>query len=95
MIAYYVLLNLNVNNPAHLGEILESNNLQTGDILKLRWIKPPARRALNQICGHLHINFSGLDAVNRAKTEGLAICNKRVSVAKCKKEPICCLKCHG
>lgn len=95
MIAYYVPLNLNTNNPAHLAEIVESNNLQKDDILGIRWAKPPARRAPSQICGHLIVNFSGPDAANRARTEGLIICNKRVSVAKYKKEPIRCLKCQG
>ncbi len=88
MLAYYVPLNLNTNNPAHLAEIVESNNMQTGDLLKARWAKPPARRSPSQICGHLILTFSNLDAANRAKMEGLVICNKRVSVAKYKKEPI-------
>jgi hypothetical protein len=95
IIAYYVPLSLNMDNLAHLVEIPEANNIQEGDITKIRWAKPPARRALNQICGHLIINFSGLDAVNRAKIEGLLICNKKVSVSKYKREPIRCLKCHG
>lgn len=95
MIAYYVPLNLNTENPAHLSEIVESNNLQTSDLVKVRWAKPPARRAPNQICGHLILTFSNPDAANRAKTEGLVICSKRVSVAKYKKEPIRCLKCQG
>ena len=95
MIAYFVPLNLNPDNPRHLAEIAESNNLSADDLLKVRWAKPPARRSPSQICGHLIINFSNPDAANRAKTEGLVICNKRVSVAKHKKEPIRCLKCHG
>ena len=95
MIAYFVPLSLNPDNPRHIAEIAEFNNLTTDDILKIRWAKPPARRSPNQICGHLIINFSNPDAANRAKTEGLVICNKRVSVAKHKKEPIRCLKCHG
>jgi hypothetical protein len=95
MIAYYVPLNLNTENPSHLAEINEANNLQPGDLVKLRWAKPPARRAPNQICGHLILSFTSPDAANRAKTEGLLICNKRVSVAKYKKEPIRCLKCQG
>jgi hypothetical protein len=95
MIAYYVPLSLNTENPAHLAEIAEANNLHRDDFIGLRWAKPPARRSPSQICGHLIINFSGPDAANRAKTEGLVICNKRVSVAKYKKEPIRCLKCQG
>ena len=95
MIAYFVPLNLNPDNPRHVAEIAESNNIAADDILKIRWAKPPARRSPSQICGHLIVNFSNPDTANRAKTEGLIICNKRVSVAKYKKEPIRCLKCHG
>jgi hypothetical protein len=95
MIAYYVPLSLNTDNLAYLAEILKANNIQEGDITKIRWAKLLARRAPNQICGHLIINFSGLDAANRAKTKGLLICNKRVLVSKYKKESIRCLKCHG
>jgi hypothetical protein len=95
MIAYYVPLNLNTENPAHMAEIIEANNLQSDDLLKIRWAKPPARRVPNQICGHLILTFSNPDTANRAKTEGLIICSKRVSVLKYKKEPICCMKCHG
>ena len=88
MIAYFISLTLNPNNPRHIAEIVESNNMLTDDLLKLRWAKPLARRLPSQTCGHLIISFSNPDAANRAKTEGLVICNKRVSVAKHKKEPI-------
>jgi hypothetical protein len=67
MIAYYVLLNLNTKNPAHLAEIVETNNMQKGDLIKIRWAKPPARRAPNQICNHLILIFSNPDAAHRAK----------------------------
>ena len=95
MIAYYVPLNLNTDNPAHLAEIVNLNSMQKDDLLRIRWAKPPARRSPSQTCGHLILNFSNPDSANRARTEGLVICNKRVSVAKYKKEPIHCLKCHG
>jgi hypothetical protein len=95
MIAYFVPLNLHTENPTHISEIIDTNNLNKDDISKIRWAKPPARRSPNQTCGHLIINFTNPDAANRAKTEGLLICNKKVSVAKFKKEPIRCLKCHG
>jgi hypothetical protein len=58
MIAYYVPLNLNTENPAHIAEIVETNNLQPGDLIKARWAKPPARRSTTQTCGHLILTFS-------------------------------------
>ncbi|KAF8802024.1 hypothetical protein BYT27DRAFT_7215721 [Phlegmacium glaucopus] len=95
VIAYYVPLNLNTDSPEHLKEIAEVNKIQEGVLSGMRWVKPPARRTPTQTCGHLLLFFSDPDAANRAKTEGLVICNKRVSVSKFKKEPIRCLKCQG
>ncbi|KAF8813547.1 hypothetical protein BYT27DRAFT_7084352 [Phlegmacium glaucopus] len=88
IIAYYVPLHLNTNNPAHFTEIEEVNGMQKGDPLKIRWAKPPTRRTERQTCGHLILTFCNPDAANRAKAEGLVICNKKVSAAKYKKEPI-------
>ena len=88
-------LNLNTDSSDHLKEIAEVNNIQQGDLSSMCWIKPPARRAPNQTCGHLILFFSDPDAANRAKTSGLVICSKRVSVSKYKKKPIRCLKCQG
>ncbi|KAF8808246.1 hypothetical protein BYT27DRAFT_7210952 [Phlegmacium glaucopus] len=95
VIAYYVPLNLNTDSQEHLKEVMEVNNIQMGDLTSMRWVKPPARRAPTQTCGHLILLFSDPDAANWAKTTGLVICNKRVSVSKYKKEPIRCLKCQG
>ncbi|KAF8802918.1 hypothetical protein BYT27DRAFT_7111218, partial [Phlegmacium glaucopus] len=95
IIAYYVPLQLNTDNPAHAAEIREVNGMQEGDLLKIRWAKPPARRTTQQTCGHLILTFSNPDAANRAKANGLIICNKWVSTTKYKKEPIQCLKCQG
>ncbi|KAF8817021.1 hypothetical protein BYT27DRAFT_6955985, partial [Phlegmacium glaucopus] len=95
IIAYYVPLHLNTSNSDHVAEIEEVNGMQNGDLIKIRWAKPPTRRRATQTCGHLVLTFSNPDAANRAKAGGLIICNKRVSVAKYKKEPIRCLKCQG
>ena len=95
VIAFYVPLNLNTDSPGHLKEIEEVNNILLGVLVNLCWIKPPAQRAPTQTCRHLVLTFANPDAANRAKTMGLIICNKRVSVSKYKKEPIRCLKCQG
>ncbi|KAF8813530.1 hypothetical protein BYT27DRAFT_7251054 [Phlegmacium glaucopus] len=95
IIAYYVPLHLNTSNPAHFAEIEEANGMQKGDLLRIRWAKLPIRRTEKQTCGHLILTFSNPDAANRAKARGLVICNKKVSAAKYKKEPIRCLKCQG
>ncbi|KAF8805379.1 hypothetical protein BYT27DRAFT_7104838, partial [Phlegmacium glaucopus] len=95
VIAYYIPLHLNTANPNHIAEIEEVNGMQEGDLMKIRWAKPPTRRRATQTCGHLVLTFSNPDAANRAKAGGLIICSKQVSVAKYKKEPIRCLKCQG
>ena len=82
VIAFYVPLNLNMDSPRHMKEKEEVNNILLGALVNLHWIKPPARRAPTQTCGHLILTFSDPDAANRAKTIGLIICNKRVSVSK-------------
>ena len=93
IIAYYVPLNLDTSSEKDKREIEETNGMPDGCLMKVRWIKPPARRRMDQRYAHVIATFS--DAANRAIVNGLTICNKRVSVAKCKKEPICCLKCQG
>jgi len=95
VIAYYVPLNLDTNSEKDKKEIEETNGIPEGSLAKLRWIKPPARRRVDQLYAHVIATFSDADTANRAIVNGLTICNKRVSVAKCKKEPIHCLKCQG
>ncbi|EDR12593.1 uncharacterized protein LACBIDRAFT_323169 [Laccaria bicolor S238N-H82] len=95
VIAYYVPLNLDDNSEKDRGEIEEMNNIPKGTLTKLRWIKPPARRRPDQCFAHVIATFSDAESANRAIVNGLSICHKRVSVVKCKKEPIRCLKCQG
>ena len=95
VIAYYVPLNLDTGSEKDRREIEETNGMPEGCLTKVRWIKPPARRRTDQRFAHVIATFSDADSANRAIVNGLTICNKRVSVAKCKKEPIRCLKCQG
>jgi hypothetical protein len=95
VIAYYVPLNLDTNSEKDRKEIEEANNIPRGVLTKIRWIKPPMRRRTDQRCGHIIVTFSDAETANRAIVNGLSICNKRVSAAKCRKEPIRCLKCQG
>ena len=95
VIAYYVPLNLDTNSEKDRREIEEMNSIPKDGLTKLRWIKPPARRRTDQRFAHIIATFSDAESANRAIVNGLSICHKRVSVAKCKKEPIRCLKCQG
>ncbi|EDR06230.1 uncharacterized protein LACBIDRAFT_300515 [Laccaria bicolor S238N-H82] len=95
VIAYYVPLNLDTNSEKDKREIKEANRIQVGVLTKIRWIKPPMRRRTDQCFAHIIITFSDAETANRAIVNGLSICHKRVSIAKCRKEPIRCLKCQG
>ena len=50
---------------------------------------------MDQGFAHVIATFSDAESANRAIVNRLSICHKRVSVAKCKKEPIQCLKCQN
>ena len=95
VIAYYVPLTLDTNSIKDRQEIEETNSIPKDGLTKLRWIKPPIRRREDQRFAHVIATFSDAETANRAIVNGLSICHKRVSVAKCKKEPIRCLKCQG
>ena len=88
VIAYYVPLNLDTNSEKDRREIEEANGIPKDILMKIRWIKPPTRRRVDQHLGHAIITFSDTETANRAIVNGLSICHKRVSVAKCRKEPI-------
>ena len=81
-------MNLDTSCEKDKREIEETNNIPEGGLMKIRWIKPPARWRMDQRYAHVIATFSDLDAANRALVNGLTICNKRVSIAKSKKELI-------
>jgi len=87
IVTYFVPLNLDINSEKDRTEIKEANNIPKGGLTKLRWIKPPAQRWTDQCLAHIIATFLDADSANRAIVNGLSICHKRVSVAKCKKEP--------
>ncbi|EDR06428.1 uncharacterized protein LACBIDRAFT_328788 [Laccaria bicolor S238N-H82] len=66
VVAYYVPLNLDPNSEKDRREIEEVNNIPEGGLMKLRWIKPPARRRTDQRFAHVIATFSDADAANRA-----------------------------
>jgi hypothetical protein len=78
-----------------LREIEEANSLDIGVIKKARWVKPILRCRPTQTCGHLIFSFSNAHTTNEALKNSLFICQKKVYVEKCKKEPLRCMKCHG
>ncbi|KAF8234339.1 hypothetical protein L208DRAFT_1549999 [Tricholoma matsutake] len=94
IMAYFVPLISDVTEKSHI-EVMETNGLSKDSISKCRWAKAPGWRNPNQSVGHMIIMFTDPDSANKAILDGLVIYNKKVSVTKCKREPIRCLKCQG
>jgi hypothetical protein len=95
LIAYNAPLTLEPKDPKHRDEFCEANNLEKEELLDMRWAKPIERRTLTQKSAHLIVSLTEPLSANRAISNGLSICNKRVFADKLKKEPIRCLKCQG
>ena len=94
-VAYFVPLSgIRSDNGQDLREIEEANRLQPNSIAGFRWIKHPSRRSPTQVMGHAIVSFKNPQAANSAIANGLVICQKRVNVAKDKKEPTRCMKCQ-
>jgi hypothetical protein len=95
VIAFNVPTTLDPENHDHRAEICEVNNLEQGTISTTRWTKQPRHRPPDQTTAHLYLTFVDVISANRAISEGLTVCSKRVRVEKARKEPTRCLKCQG
>ncbi|KAF8227146.1 hypothetical protein L208DRAFT_1298073 [Tricholoma matsutake] len=95
IMAYFVPLTCDVIEKSHIEEVTESNSLSKDSINKCRWAKAPGWQNPNQSVGHMIITFTDPNSTNKAILNGLVICNKKVSVSKCKRELIRCLKCQA
>src|SRR6266481_2113807 len=95
LVVQFVPLRFKPGSEVDLRQIEGDNSLPSGSVLRARWIKPEYRRAPDQTCGHAILTVSKPETANLILTSGLLVCQKRVYVEKCKKEPTRCLKCHG
>lgn len=95
IMAYFVPLTFDMTEKSHIEEVTENNGLHRDAIAKCKWAKAPERRNPNQAVGHMVITFADPDSANKAILNGLVICNKKVSILKCRREPVRCLKCQG
>jgi hypothetical protein len=87
-------LTLDPENDAHIREIEENNDLESGAITKVRWIKPANRRRPDQIVAHAAFLMRTAKDANKCITDGLKICNAKVYPSKLKQEPTQCMKCR-
>ena len=69
--------------------------MDKGDIIKARWIKPAARWAPHQTCGHTIFTFQTPQAANEVFINRMFVQQKKIYMEKCKREPLRCLMCHG
>ena len=93
---YNASTTLDPENADHLKEISETNGIQDGGLIAMRWVKPTnCHDRADQRTAHLILTFTNVDDANRAILTGLTVCQRRVKVAKPKKEPIRCMKCHN
>lgn len=96
ILAYNASTALDPDNADHIKEIAEANDISENGLASMRWVKPVHRRdRADQRSAHLILTFSNVDDANRAISTGLYICQKRLRVAKPKKEPLRCMKCHN
>jgi hypothetical protein len=95
LIAFNVALTVEPGDAAHRGEIEEANFIEKGGITAMRWAKLPERRSAGQRTAHLILSLENPNVANRAISEGLVICNRKVHVEKTKRDPVRCLKCQG
>jgi hypothetical protein len=95
VLAHNAPLTMDPDDRNHREEIKETNDLEDGTIVAIRWAKPLNRRSLQQRSAHLVISYSSPEAANRAITNGITICNKKCHVERIRREPLRCLKCQG
>ncbi|KAF8955964.1 hypothetical protein BDZ97DRAFT_1926033 [Flammula alnicola] len=96
VIVFNVPTGIDPSNPDHLKEICETNDIDEDSISAIRWVKPTDRQDKeSQSTAHMIITFTDVNVANRSIIAGLIICHRKVWVAKCKKEPVRCMKCHG
>jgi hypothetical protein len=88
LIAFNVDLMVEPENQVHRDEISKANHLEIGSIMSMRWVKQPERRALGQKTAHLFLSFTNANTANRAISEGLMVCNRKVHIEKAKRDPI-------
>jgi len=95
VIAHFIPLTFNPDNPEHLREVEQTNSFMEKTIVKEKWAKPPQQQSPSQTNGHLIVSFADPNTANQAILKGMVVCHKCASVLKCKYEPLWCLKCHG
>jgi hypothetical protein len=85
--ALLVPLTFNTENPGHLREVKERNELGKFTVAKARWIKPTYRQKLKQRVAHATFLMNNATVANNCIRNGIFICSTRVFLVKMKQEP--------
>jgi len=88
ILAAFVPLTLQTDNPAHLQELSTKNRLAGEQIVSARWVKPPSRRPSDQTHAHCILTTLSAETANIIIRDGIYIHGKKVYPSKLKKEPL-------
>jgi len=94
LIAPRVPITFDPSDEKHLRELEETNCLDKNAIRKAKWIKPVARRRVDQTNTYAIITLSSVNTTNTLIRDGFYICSIKVRPTKQKQEPIQCMKCR-
>ena len=83
-----------VDSEIERQQIEHRANIEKGEILTTRWVKPEERRSEHQRVAHLIVKVKSVRAANQLLREGAIIAGARVFARKMKREPRRCLKCQ-
>ncbi|RPD65571.1 hypothetical protein L227DRAFT_631148 [Lentinus tigrinus ALCF2SS1-6] len=94
VVAQYVPVSFDPENAYDISTVENDNDIQHGNLVAARWIKPPEKRAPGQRVAFLLISFLTAQDANKAITKGLYIASKHVPVHRDQEVPQRCAKCH-
>ena len=94
LVLSFVPICINFENTDTLRNIEAVNELPENSLVKLRWIKDPARRSPTQRVAHAFISLSSPHVANQIIWEGLCVNHEKLRAHKDRKEPLRCMKCQ-
>jgi len=94
VIVQFVPVSFDPTNKEDIKAYEEHNNIATGSIAKVEWIKPVKARKPNQKVATLRVYHQDAESANTILKEGAYVFTKRVVPKRPHKEPIRCLHCH-
>ena len=94
LVVSFVPICIDIENTDTLRNIEHINDLPENSVVKIRWIKDPARRKPTQRVAHAFISLSSPQVANQIIRDGICINHEKLRAHKDKKEPLRCLKCQ-